>query len=71
MQRKRSMRRLLERLRFSDFQRPEPNPFVSLDRLRQEYGDERARKEQESGADSAADEEDEEIDARCTQAANA
>lgn len=64
LQKKRSMSRLIERLRFADFARPEPNPFRILDRIKEEYGPDviRDEKEGKKRAGSEDDDPDEDSD---------
>lgn len=67
MQKKKSMTRLIERLRFSNFSSPEPNPFKSLDRIKEEFGSlhllngisEEEEKDPELSTDADEDDDDE------------
>jgi hypothetical protein len=59
------MSRLIERLRFSNFSSPEPNPFKSLDRVKEEFGtlrlpDGLTDEEKDPDLDSDADEDEDE-----------
>lgn len=68
LQKKKSMSRLIERLRFSDFSSPEPNPFIALDRMKQEFGElfrengQTDGQDDENGSDVDDDDEEDEED---------